>query len=111
MKIKLPCAVPTFGVQRHCGDAAAVRGKGKRHDFHLSESLRSIEELSEGSLDLEKGTFGLVRAARIDNDKPIRLVRPGEIDAGTSKPRNLQVLARGLVRSILHRPSPDLNFA
>ena len=59
------------GVQRHCGDAAVVRGEGKRHDFQAIESLRSIDEFSEGSLDLEKGTFGLVRAARIDKDKPI----------------------------------------
>jgi hypothetical protein len=48
-----------------------VLGKGKRHDFILSELPRSIDQFSEGSLDLEKGTFGLVRAARIDNDKPI----------------------------------------
>ena len=40
--------------------------------FMLIESLRSDRRvLGSVSLDLEKGTFGLVRAARIDNDKPI----------------------------------------
>ena len=55
----------------HCGDAAVIPGESKRHDFHLIESLRSDRRVLEGSPDLEKGTFGLVRAARIDNDKPI----------------------------------------
>jgi hypothetical protein len=48
-----------------------VRGESKRHDFHVRESLGSIDEFPERSLDLEKGTFRLVRAARINNDKPI----------------------------------------
>jgi hypothetical protein len=48
-----------------------VRGEGKRHDFHVSESRRYINEFPEGSLNLEKGARRLVCAARIDNDKPI----------------------------------------
>jgi hypothetical protein len=71
MKIKLPCAVPAFGVNRYCGDAAVVCGEGKRHDFHFVSRFDLSASSRKCSLRLEKGTFGLVRAARVDNDKPI----------------------------------------
>src|SRR4029077_18008480 len=59
------------GVHRDCGDAGAVGGKAKRHNFHAVELLRLLEQLSESvSLHLEQGTFGLAQA-RIDKHNPV----------------------------------------
>ena len=88
------------------------RGKGKRHDFHAVESL----DRSTSSRNVFPFTWKKAHSASFEPRALTRTSRSDSLDqaklnAGTSKPLNLQVLARRLVCSILHRPSPDLNFA